>query len=74
MAEKQKNEWDEREIGALWTKDDRFFGNINGEKVVIFKNKFKEGVENRPDYRVYKEKALESKGAKKPKDDDDLPL
>ena len=60
-TENKKNEWAEREIGVLWSKGDRLYGEVNGEKVVIFTNKFKEGVEARPDYRVYKERPLEAR-------------
>ena len=56
-----KTDWQDREVGALWTKEgggQRFYSGfveIDGEKreVVIFKNKFKEK-ENQPDLRIYK--------------------
>lgn len=66
MAETAKNEWEEREIGALWVKEGKgsgqefFTGEIKvGEttqKVVIYLNKFKEAGDNKPKYRVYKDR------------------
>lgn len=84
MAETAKNEWEEREIGALWVesgKTEKYMtGTVNGEKVIIFKNKFKEKGDKKPFYRVYKDKTLdgpkktESKAKAQVEDDDDLPL
>jgi|TARA_R110000803_G_scaffold30411_2_gene68624 uncharacterized protein (DUF736 family) len=64
MADKKENnEWDNREIGALWVNakpggDKYLTGHINKEKVIVFKNKFKEENEKAPDFRVYKQKEL----------------
>lgn len=64
MADKkEKNEWDNREIGALWVNakpggDKYLTGHINKEKVIVFKNKFKEDNEKAPDFRVYKQTEL----------------
>jgi uncharacterized protein (DUF736 family) len=63
MSEKEKNEWDDRELGALWVnqKSDGtkyLTGTLNGEKVIIFKNKYKEENAKAPDFRVYKQKAV----------------
>lgn len=60
---KAKNDWEDRELGALWvhTKPDGtkyLTGTVNKEKIIIFKNKFKEENERAPDFRVYKQKAL----------------
>jgi hypothetical protein len=48
------------EIGALWKNDgpkgEYFTGTINGEKVVVFPNTFKQPGEKSPDYRVLKSK------------------
>jgi uncharacterized protein (DUF736 family) len=60
---KTENKWNEREIGALWTKESRsgsqkymtgHFKNSQGEKtdVVVFSNKDKKN-EKAPDFRVY---------------------
>jgi len=62
MTDKKENkEWDNRELGALWvnvkqgTNEKYLTGAINGEKVIIFKNKYKEENEKAPDFRVYKQ-------------------
>jgi len=60
---KNENNWNQREIGALWTKQSRsgsqkymtgHFKNSQGEKidVVIFSNKDKKN-EKAPDFRIY---------------------
>ena len=45
MEDKQKNEWQEREFGALWKNEGRnqtyLTGKIGDQKVVIFSNKHK---------------------------------
>ncbi len=59
MSEPNKNEWDKREIGALWVKtsaDEKtkfFTGEIDGRKVVVFKNKHKDKNPKGPDLRIY---------------------
>lgn len=64
MTDKKENkEWENREIGALWVNakpggDKYLTGHINKEKVIVFKNKFKEENEKAPDFRVYKQKEL----------------
>lgn len=66
MTDKKENkEWENREIGALWVNakpggDKYLTGHINKEKVIVFKNKFKEENEKAPDFRVYKQKELNS--------------
>ena len=63
-TEKKNTEWDNRELGALWINvksggTDKFLtGHINDEKVIIFKNKYKEENPKAPDFRVYKQKDL----------------
>ena len=66
MADKPKNEMDEREIGALWTRE----GNADGKKfwsgsvtidgvehkIVVFTNTFKEKGDNKPSLRIYKDR------------------
>lgn len=61
MDDKQKNDWQEREIGALWKKESSNgsyysgklkIGNDNYE-VVCFPNKHK-SEDKHPDIRVYK--------------------
>lgn len=54
-----KNDWKEREIGALWEKKSQagntmLTGKINDVPVIIMVNKFKSENPNAPDYRVYK--------------------
>lgn len=63
MSEKQENkEWTNREVGALWlnvnqkTNEKYLTGQINGEKVIMFKNKYKDENPKAPDFRVYKQK------------------
>ena len=57
MEDKQKNEWQESEIGALWKNEGRnqtyLTGKVGEQKVVIFSNKNK-NKDNQPDFRVYK--------------------
>ena len=67
---KVKNDWEDRELGALWvhTKPDGtkyLTGSVNKEKIIIFKNKYKEENERAPDFRVYKQKALEQNSNQK---------
>jgi len=55
-------------IGSLWlsqTKggDTYMSGNINGQKIVVFKNKYKEAGDSKPDYRILESKPM-SKGHK----------
>tara|TARA_B100000085_G_C18455127_1_gene476558 strand:- start:346 stop:597 length:252 start_codon:yes stop_codon:yes gene_type:complete len=67
---KVKNDWEDRELGALWvhTKPDGtkyLTGSVNKEKIIIFKNKYKEENERAPDFRVYKQKAMEQNSNQK---------
>ncbi len=63
-------------IGALWKKEkngtEYFTGNIKvGEtaiKIICFKNKYKEGIEKRPDYKIYLSKLKPSEA------DDQVPF
>ena len=69
---KVKSDWEDRELGALWvhTKPDGtkyLTGSVNNEKVIIFKNKYKEENERAPDFRIYKQKTLDQ-GEKKAED------
>ena len=63
----QKNEWSEREIGALWKREGRNQKYLTGkmknndgteQQVVIFSNKNKTK-DNQPDFRVYKSEPRE---------------
>ena len=65
MSDKKENtEWNDREIGALWVNvkqgsNDRYLtGQVNGEKVIMFKNKYKETISS-SDFRIYKQKDQE---------------
>jgi len=67
---KVKNDWEDRELGALWvhTKPDGtkyLTGSVNKEKIIIFKNKYKEENERAPDFRVYKQKAMDQDSEQK---------
>lgn len=63
-TEKKNTEWDDRELGALWINvkpggNDKYLtGHINNEKVIVFKNKFKDENPKAPDFRVYKQKEM----------------
>jgi len=59
---KQQNDWQKRDIGALWKREGKtqkylsgYFKDELGEQVeiVIFANKFKKENPKAPDYRVY---------------------
>ena len=52
----------EDKIGSLWVNKEKGYmnGTINGEKVIIFKNGFKQA-DVQPDYIVYKSKPKEEK-------------
>ncbi len=62
---KENNDWDNRELGALWVNTKQggaekyLTGHINDEKVIIFKNKFKDENPKAPDFRVYKQKEMD---------------
>lgn len=77
--------WKDDEVGALWAKTTNngtklLSGTINGERVVLFKNKFYEENGNKPMFRVYKDtfepKAQESTEAETVPDeqDEDIPF
>ena len=74
MSENTKNEWEKREIGALWTKTSQAsgkkyfsghfkiqteFGEDKKVPVVAFFNKDKKS-ENSPDFRIYLSKPAET--------------
>tara|TARA_Y100000361_G_C11149750_1_gene340318 strand:+ start:423 stop:683 length:261 start_codon:yes stop_codon:yes gene_type:complete len=65
-TETEKSEWDNRELGALWvnakngSNEKYLTGKIKGEKVIIFKNKYKEENEKAPDFKVYIQKPQSS--------------
>ena len=72
MSETKTNtEWTNRELGALWlnvnqkTNEKYLTGHINNEKVIMFKNKFKDDNPKAPDFRIYKQKEQESAQAAK---------
>jgi uncharacterized protein (DUF736 family) len=71
MAENKENkEWNDREIGALWvnakqgSNEKYLTGQINGDKVIMFKNKYKDDNPKAPDFRIYKQKDQEEGGSK----------
>tara|TARA_B100001123_G_C14407023_1_gene669197 strand:- start:1 stop:339 length:339 start_codon:yes stop_codon:yes gene_type:complete len=80
MSDKQnqKNEWAEREVGALWLKQSPnqkyFSGHVRMEdefgeektlQVVIFRNKNKQK-DNHPDFRIYKSVPKTTSGQRPP--------
>ena len=89
MAEQPKNDWKERELGALWTRESKsdqskFWSGtitVNGEEIpiIVYKNKDKGDNDKAPSLRIYKDRPLNKDKkpvAKAPvnDDDDDLPL
>ena len=77
MSENTNNEWEKREIGALWTKTSQAsgkkyfsghfkiqteFGEDKKVPVVAFFNKDKKS-ENSPDFRIYLSKPAETQTA-----------
>lgn len=66
---KTNTEWSNREVGALWlnvnqkTNEKYLTGHINNEKVIMFKNKFKDENPKAPDFRIYKQKDQEEKAS-----------
>jgi uncharacterized protein (DUF736 family) len=64
----ENNDWKERECGALWRKENN--GNIyysgkitvNGveTQIQIFKNKYKEDGDKKPDLRIYLQETPQS--------------
>ena len=66
MPDTKNTEWTDREIGALWlnvnqkTQEKYLTGKVNGEKVILFKNKYKSENEKAPDFRMYKQKDQDS--------------
>lgn len=81
MADNKDNkEWNDREIGALWvnakqgSNEKYLTGQINGEKVIMFKNKYKDDNPKAPDFRIYKQKDQEgaAKAAPKEEPEEDL--
>ena len=66
---KTNREWSNREVGALWlnvnqkTNEKYLTGHINNEKVIMFKNKFKDENPKAPDFRIYKQKDQEEKAS-----------
>lgn len=81
MPDTKNTEWTDREIGALWlnvnqkTQEKYLTGKVNGEKVILFKNKYKSENEKAPDFRMYKQKdqdsSVTSSQAKEESFDDD---
>jgi uncharacterized protein (DUF736 family) len=78
---KENKEWNNREVGALWVnikqgKSEKYLtGHINDEKVIIFRNKFKEENAKAPDFRVYKQSDMvdgKPKEEKKQEEEPDL--
>jgi len=80
MSDNTNNEWEKREIGALWTKESKNsgkkyfsghfkiqteFGEDKRIPVVAFFNKDKKS-ENAPDFRIYLSKPAESQAATQP--------
>lgn len=71
---KQQNDWQKRDIGALWKREGKnqkylsgYFKDELGEQVeiVIFANKYKKDNPKAPDYRVYLSSKTEGSSSKK---------
>jgi hypothetical protein len=70
VSEQKKNA---DELGALWpktgSKGDYFTGNVNGQKVIVFRNDRWTPDGNAPQWRIYKSRP---KGEAKPTNSDDI--
>lgn len=65
-----KDDWNAREIGALWVRESKSGGqkfmtgkvSVGGKEVdiVVYKNKFKKATDNTPEFRIYVSKGKES--------------
>ena len=71
MSENTENkEWSNREIGELWvnvkqgSSEKYLTGQVNGENVILFKNKYKDDNPKAPDFRIYKQKDQDQGGSK----------
>ena len=66
-TETKKNEWAEREIGALWKREGSNQKYLSGKLkvdgkevgVVVFTNRHKAEGSNQPDFRMYRDKPME---------------
>jgi uncharacterized protein (DUF736 family) len=79
MSDNKKNnsEWDNRELGALWVNQKQdgtkyLTGSVNGEKVIVFKNQYKEENAKAPDFRIYKQQPKEETVAAAKNEEPDL--
>ena len=58
MSEQTKNE--RKDIGALWVRESKagdtyFSGKIDGRRIVVFRNRYKEAGDKQPDWRIFLE-------------------
>ena len=65
MSEQTKPE--RKDIGALWEKTSQngmryMSGTINGQRVAVFRNKYKEEGDNKPHWRIFPEAERQSNG------------
>ena len=65
MSEQTKPE--RKDIGALWEKTSQngmryMSGTINGQRVAIFRNKYKEEGDNKPHWRIFPEAERQANG------------
>ena len=65
----------EDKLGSLWVNKEKGYmsGTINGERVIIFKNGFKQA-DIQPDYIVYKSKPKEENASVQPANDGFMPV
>jgi len=61
----QHEQSERKDIGALWKKTSKsgqayLSGQIDGRRIVIFANKWKESGDKKPDYRIYEEAVREA--------------
>lgn len=69
MSEQTKPE--RKDIGALWEKTSQngmryMSGTINGQRVAIFRNKYKEEGDNKPHWRIFPEAERQANGQSAP--------
>lgn len=64
MSEQTK---ERKDIGALWEKTSQngmryMSGTINGQRVAVFRNKYKEDGDNKPHWRIFPEAERQANG------------
>jgi|GEM_PF-1199925 len=58
---------DRKDIGALWVNESKagstyLSGQIDGRRIVVFRNRFKDAGDKKPDYRIFLEEERQPQG------------